>query len=114
MDLRNKAVTRLKAGGWKKRGPNKLLYAGEVAASDLVPLDYMLSVMRDPTASSKLRRAMATRALPYCHARLKSVQPPRQDTAPEVPPQINVRFFKPDGEVAELVLPRSTARDENR
>ena len=73
MDLRNKAVTRLKAGGWKKRGPNKLLYAGEVATSDLLPLDHMLTVMRDPTTSSKRRLAMAIRALPYCHARLKSV-----------------------------------------
>ena len=59
MDLKNKAVTRLKTGGWKKRGPNKLLYAGEVAASDLLPLDHMLSVMRDPTASSKKRLATA-------------------------------------------------------
>jgi len=73
MDPRDKAVTRLKAGGWKKRGPNKLLYAGEVVPSDLLPLDHMLSVMRDPTTSSKRRVAMAMRALPYCHARLKSV-----------------------------------------
>jgi hypothetical protein len=73
MDLKNEAVTGLKTGGWKKRGPNKLLYAGEVPASDLLPLDHMLSVMRDPTTSSKLRLAMATRALSYCRAPLKSV-----------------------------------------
>ena len=73
MDLRNKAVTHLNAGGWKKRGPNKLLYAGELATSNLLPLDCMLSVMRDPTASSRLRLSMATRALPYCHARLRRV-----------------------------------------
>jgi len=72
MDLKNKAVTRLKTGDGKKRGPNKLLYAGDVPASDLRPLDHMLSVMRDPTTSSKKRLALATRALPYCHARLKS------------------------------------------
>jgi hypothetical protein len=54
MDLKNKAVTRLKAGGWQKRGPNKLLYAGEVP-SDPLPLAYALSVMRDPTASPKRR-----------------------------------------------------------
>ena len=71
-------MTRLKAGGSKKRGPNKLLYAGEVAASDLLPLDHMLSVMRDPNASTKLRLAMAAKALPYCHRVLKSVEPPRQ------------------------------------
>ena len=111
MDLRNKAVTRLKAGGWKKRGPNKLLYAGEVAASDLLPLDHMLSVMRDPTASSKLRLAMATRALPYCHARLKSVQPPRQDTAPEVPTEINIHFVNPDGSISPLASTASDSED---
>ena len=66
MDLKNKTVTRLKAGGWKKRGPNKLLYAGEVDSRPL-PLDYMLSVMRDPIASAELRFAMALRAAPYCH-----------------------------------------------
>ena len=41
MDLKNKAVTRLKAGGWQKRGPNKLLYAGEVPSGPL-PLAYAL------------------------------------------------------------------------
>ena len=95
MDLKNKAVTPLKTGGWKKRGPNKLLYAGEVPA--LRPLDHMLSVMRDPTATTKLRMAMAAKALPYCHARLKSVEPPRQHTAPNAPTRVPVHVINPDG-----------------
>jgi hypothetical protein len=107
MDLKTKAATP-KLGGSKKRGPNRLLYAGEVAASDLLPLDHILSVMRDPNASTKQRLAMATRALPYCHARLKSVNPPRQDTAAEVPTEINIRFVNPDGSISP---PASTASD---
>ena len=71
-------MTRLKAGGWKKRGPNKLLYAGEVAASDLLPLDYMLSVMRDPPPAPSCalrwprgRCHIATRVLRACSRRAK-------------------------------------------
>jgi hypothetical protein len=107
MDLKNKAVTRLKAGGWQKRGPNKLLYAGEVPSGPL-PLDHMLSVMRDPTANPKLRRAMAAKVLPYCHARLKSVEPPRQDTAPNQPTVIPVHFVNPNGSPYQ---PPSSASD---
>jgi hypothetical protein len=95
MDLKNKAVTRLKAGGWKKRGPNKLLYAGEVPSGPL-PLDYVLSVMRDPTASPKRRLAMALKALPYCHARLKSVKPPPLKS--EIPEEIRLVIIDPRDE----------------
>jgi hypothetical protein len=90
-------MTRPTSGGLRKRGPNKLLYAGEAAASDLSPLDLMLSVMNDPTATTKIRMAMAARALPYCHSRLKSVEPPRQATAPNGPTRIPVHFVNPDG-----------------
>jgi hypothetical protein len=108
MDLKNKAVTRLKSGGWTKRGPNKRRYAGEAPASDLRPLDHVLSVMRDPTATTKLRMAMAAKALPYCHARLKSVEPPRQDTAPNGPTVIPVHYVNPDGSPYQ---PAGTAGD---
>ena len=111
MDLENKAVTRLKAGGRKKRGPNKLLYAGEVAASHLHPLDHMLGVMRDPTASPKLRLAMAARALPYCQPRLKSVKPP--PPAPDVPTKIEVKFIGPDGKPVDRP-PVTIADTKNR
>jgi hypothetical protein len=103
---KDKAVTRLKAGGSKKRGPNKLSYAGEVAASDLLPLDHMLSVMRDPNASTKLRMAMAAKALPYCHPRLKSVEPPRP--APNVPTEVKIQVVNPD---SSPYRPAGTAGD---
>jgi len=103
MDLKNRAVARHKPDGRKKAMPNKpKAGAVELAASGLLPLDYMLSVMRDPTASAKRRDAMAARAAPYCHARYKSVKLERQDTAPNLPTEIKIRFFKPSGEDAVL------------
>ncbi len=38
-------------------------------ADGVTPLQYMLTVMRDPTASTSRRDRMATVAMPYCHAR---------------------------------------------
>ena len=47
----------------------------EVAQSGVeTPLEYMLRVMCDPTASDKRRDDMAKAAAPYMHARLESVQ----------------------------------------
>jgi hypothetical protein len=106
----DKAVTRLKAGGSQKRGPKKLLYAGEVPSGPL-PLDYMLSVMRDPTASPKRRRAMAAKALPYCHARLKSVPPPPKS---EIPKEVRLVVIDPRDEHASTNSPPvSTPSDES-
>jgi hypothetical protein len=56
--------------------PNKLADALKAAASARDPL-YMLRVINDPNASTELRLAMAAKALPYFHKRLKSVKPPR-------------------------------------
>jgi hypothetical protein len=110
MDLVSRALARQKSGGRKKAMPNKLK-ADAVAASTsgLLPLDYMLSVMRDPTASTELRLAMAARALPYCHARLKSVEPPRP--APNLPTEITIHFVDPCPEHAGSVSSTSTASD---
>ena len=35
-----------------------------------MPLDYMLSVIRDPTATQDRRDRMAIAAAPYCHPRV--------------------------------------------
>lgn len=42
--------------------------------SGISPLDYMLKVMRNTSADSKRRDAMAVAAAPYVHAKLASVQ----------------------------------------
>ena len=36
----------------------------------VLPLDYMLAVVRDPNATQARRDKMAIAAAPYCHARL--------------------------------------------
>jgi hypothetical protein len=36
----------------------------------IMPLDYMLSVIRDPTATQERRDRMAIAAAPFCHPRL--------------------------------------------
>jgi hypothetical protein len=40
-----------------------------VAADALMPIDYMLSVIRDPKATQLRRDRMAIAAAPYCHPR---------------------------------------------
>jgi hypothetical protein len=65
-----------KTGGRKKGVPNKATAAklAAIEASGLTPLDYMLSVMRDPANEPEIRLAAAKDAAPYVHARLASVE----------------------------------------
>lgn len=62
--------------GRKKGSRNKASAAREaaIAASGLVPLDYMLMVMRDTTQPTAVRIEMAKAAAPYCHPKLASVE----------------------------------------
>jgi hypothetical protein len=39
-----------------------------------MPLEYMLRVMRDPTAAPERRDFMAAKAAPYCHRQLKALE----------------------------------------
>jgi len=49
--------------------------AREVAeAGGIMPLDFMLSVMRDPEAKREERLDMAKAAAPYVHAKLSSIE----------------------------------------
>ena len=43
------------------------------ATAGVLPLDYMLTVMRDPAADDKRRDAMAMAAAPYLHSKLTAV-----------------------------------------
>ena len=42
----------------------------EALCKGMLPLDYMLSIIRDPYATQARRDKMAIAAAPYCHARL--------------------------------------------
>jgi hypothetical protein len=41
----------------------------------IMPLDYMISVIRDPDATQERRDRMAIAAAPYCHPRLTDAVP---------------------------------------
>ena len=57
------------------------------AATGILPLDYMLTVMRDHTADSKRRDAMAMAAAPYLHPRLTAIDAKLSPAASEPSPQ---------------------------
>lgn len=64
-------------GAGRKPGvPNKRTAetAAAVEASGLTPLDYMLSILRDPLMSPDARMDAAKAAAPYVHARLAAVE----------------------------------------
>ena len=65
----------LKTGGRKKGTPNKATIArqAEIATSGLMPLEFMLSVMRDEQADTATRLDAAVKAAPYVHPKLAAV-----------------------------------------
>ncbi len=63
-----------KKGSKQKIAKTYLTKSALIAAADgEMPLQYMLRVMRDPTADEKRRDAMATAAATYIHPKLSSV-----------------------------------------
>jgi len=61
--------------GRRKRRRMELQIISEAQMNGMLPLDYMLAVIRDPNASASRRDRMATAAAPYCHARITEQQP---------------------------------------
>ncbi len=64
-------------GGRKRGSKNKTTIAREHAAKEganknLMPLQHMLKIMRDPKQPQELRMEMAKAAAPYLHPRLQS------------------------------------------
>ena len=49
------------------------IIADEASLAGLTPIEYMLSIVRDPTASDQRRDAMAVASAAYCHPRLAAV-----------------------------------------
>jgi hypothetical protein len=60
-----------KTGGRQKGARNRA--RALAAATGILPLNYMLSVMRDPALDHKRRDAMAMAAAPYLHPRLTAI-----------------------------------------
>ena len=65
-----------KTGGRQKGARNRATAEARAAAeaTGILPLDYMLSVMRDAKAESKRRDAMAMAAAPYLHPKVSPVE----------------------------------------
>ena len=85
----------IKTGGRQKGSRNRATEEARAAAkaTGILPLDYMLTVMRDPNADQKRRDAMAMAAAPYLHSKLNSVDPkPAEATGVT---SLTVRFVYP-------------------
>ena len=86
-----------KTGGRKKGSRNRATAEAraEAEATGILPLDYMLSVMRDAKVDNKRRDAMAMAAAPYLHPRISAID--AKLSAPEKPDEVSVtvRFIEP-------------------
>lgn len=73
-------------GGRKKGVPNKKTAEdiARVAASGLMPVDYMLQVMRDNTAEKSRRDDMAKAVAPYLSPKLANIEVGNKDNKPFV------------------------------
>lgn len=66
-----------KTGGRQKGSRNRATEEARLVAkaTGILPLDYMLSVMRNPKSDYKRRDAMAMAAAPYLHSKLGPAEP---------------------------------------
>jgi hypothetical protein len=91
-----------KTGGRQRGARNRSTAEARAAASatGVLPLDYMLSVMRAPATDDKRRDAMAMAAAPYLHARLSTIDATFSPAVAEPSPEkssIVVEFVVPSG-----------------
>jgi hypothetical protein len=80
-----------KTGGRQKGTRNRATAEARAAAAatGILPLAYMLSVMRDPDADQKRRDAMAMAAAPYLHPKLSAIESKLTPAASEAPAETN-------------------------
>src|SRR5271168_5193256 len=87
-----------KTGGRQKGSRNRATAEAraEAEATGILPLDYMLSVVRDANADVKRRDAMAMAAAPYLHAKISTIDA-KLAGAPETTDEVSVtvRFIEP-------------------
>jgi hypothetical protein len=107
-------ATGKKTGGRRRGTPNRktVEMRAEMAASGELPLDYMLRVMRDPTADPPRRDAMARSAAAYCHPQLQAVAHRLIDAQGNpVAPVINLTVSTPKLEDRTAKLTHQGAKD---
>jgi hypothetical protein len=89
-----------KTGGRQKGTRNRATAEARAAAepTGILPVDYMLQVIRDPSADQRRRDAMAVAAAPYLHPKLGAIDakltPAASETSAERP-TILVEFVVP-------------------
>lgn len=84
----------VKTGGGSRKGKRNKKTAAKVAAIEMsgqTPLDYLLSVMRDPGREDKDRLEAAKAAAPYVHSKLATVEHKGEGGGP-LKAEISVRF----------------------
>jgi hypothetical protein len=86
-----------KTGGRQKGARNRATAEARAAAeaTGILPLDYMLSVMRDANADPKRRDAMAVVTAPYLHSKLSSIEEKHSEPEASEAPHIQVTFVRP-------------------
>ena len=86
-----------KTGGRQKGARNRATAEARAAAeaTGILPLDYMLGVMRDARAEPKRRDAMAIAAAPYLHSKLSTVEAKQTEGETSEAPHIKVTFVRP-------------------
>jgi hypothetical protein len=88
-----------KTGGRKKGARNRATAEARAAAlaTGILPLDYMLLVMRDTRVDPKRRDAMAMAAAPYLHPKLSTIDAKlsRPQETPD-PLEIEITFVRPE------------------
>jgi hypothetical protein len=75
----------IKTGGGSRKGrPNKVTAARKaaIASSGLLPLDYLLSVMRNKRLPPERRDDAAKAAAQFCHPRLQAIEHKGPDDKP--------------------------------
>ena len=87
-----------KTGGRQKGARNRATEEARTAAAatGILPLDYMLMIMRDSKADHKRRDAMAMAAAPYLHPRLTAIDAKMSPGAAEpFPRKLLIEFVLP-------------------
>lgn len=96
-----------KTGGRQKGSRNRATEEARAAAkaTGVLPLDYMLTVMRDPKADNRRRDAMAMAAAPYIHPKISTIMP-KPIADPDKPEfdMIEVEFVRPDPQPNDELL----------
>ena len=81
-------------GAGRKKGVQNKVNAAlreKVMADGIPPLEFLLSIMRDPNRPTEMRMEAAVKAAPFCHARLQAIQHSRPEGG-GIPHSIQIEF----------------------